>query len=576
MSDRVSRAAIRAESSSTADSDTTSQGTTKLEPNKTKAELAQTEQIQAELAQAKQAEVEVVAAEATVDDTETAELVETVEAMEGIGSSVSAAGAASSAKETGENKVGSAATATAAAAIASGEASQVARDVGDAGKKAVGSVGSEAAANTAVAETEAREKAAKPTVWQEIFSRRMGVCVVTGFASGMPLFVLINLLAAYMRKEGLDLKVIGAFSLMMIPYTWKFLWAPLVDRFELFHLGRRKDWIILSQVVLILSIGAMGFFSPKDSIGIIALLAMVVAFSSATQDIVLDAYRREFLPVNELGLGNAVFVNAYRVAGLVPGGISLIMADYVSWTVVFNFTAACLLPCLVLSIFLHEENNASAPRTLKEAVVEPFREFITRRGVGAAIFTVCFVFLYKIGDSMALALATPFYMDLGYDLTTIGIVAKNVGLWSTVGGGLLGGVFMLKLGINRALWIFGLIQMVTILGYVALAHLGQSGTPSVWLLALVLVGEYGGGGLGTAAFVAFIAKETNPRYTATQLALLSSFSAIPRTFCNAVTGYLVEGLGWENFFILCTLLAIPGMLLLFKVAPWKQSDSQGF
>lgn len=576
MSDRVSRAAIRAESSSTADSDTTSQGTTKLEPNKTKAELAQTEQIQAELAQAKQAEVEVVAAEATVDDTETAELVETVEAMEGIGSSVSAAGAASSAKETGENKVGSAATATAAAAIASGEASQVARDVGDAWKKAVGSVGSEVAANTAVAETEAREKAAKPTVWQEIFSRRMGVCVVTGFASGMPLFVLINLLAAYMRKEGLDLKVIGAFSLMMIPYTWKFLWAPLVDRFELFHLGRRKDWIILSQVVLILSIGAMGFFSPKDSIGIIALLAMVVAFSSATQDIVLDAYRREFLPVNELGLGNAVFVNAYRVAGLVPGGISLIMADYVSWTVVFNFTAACLLPCLVLSIFLHEENNAPAPRTLKEAVVEPFREFITRRGVGAAIFTVCFVFLYKIGDSMALALATPFYMDLGYDLTTIGIVAKNVGLWSTVGGGLLGGVFMLKLGINRALWIFGLIQMVTILGYVALAHLGQSGTPSVWLLALVLVGEYGGGGLGTAAFVAFIAKETNPRYTATQLALLSSFSAIPRTFCNAVTGYLVEGLGWENFFILCTLLAIPGMLLLFKVAPWKQSDSQGF
>ena len=170
----------------------------------------------------------------------------------------------------------------------------------------------------------------------------------------MPLFVLINLLSAFLRKEGLDLKVIGAFSLMMIPYTWKFLWAPFVDRFQIFHLGRRKDWMILSQVVLILSIGAMGFFNPQDSILIVAALATLIAFASATQDIVLDAYRREFLPTNELGLGNAIFVNAYRVAGLVPGGISLILADYVSWTVVFNFTAACLIPCLVLSLFLNE------------------------------------------------------------------------------------------------------------------------------------------------------------------------------------------------------------------------------
>lgn len=406
----------------------------------------------------------------------------------------------------------------------------------------------------------------------QIFSKRMGICLVTGFASGMPLFVLINLLSAYLRKEGLDLKVIGAFSLMMVPYTWKFLWAPFVDRYQIFRLGRRKDWIILSQIVLIGAIAAMGWFSPKENIGIIAGLAILVAFASATQDIVLDAYRREFLPDVELGLGNAVFVNAYRVAGLIPGGVSLIMADYVSWQTVFTFTAACLIPCFVLSLFLREQNVSNAPRTLKEAVVEPFSEFISRRGVKAALFIVCFVFLYKIGDSMALALATPFYMDLGYNLTTIGIVAKNVGLWSTVAGGLLGGVFMLKLGINRALWVFGFIQVVTILGFVLLAYLGKSGTPSVWMLSLVLVCEYGGGGLGTAAFVAFLAKETNPAYTATQLALLTSFSAIPRTFCNAVTGYLVEGLGWQNFFIFCTIIAIPGMLLLFKVAPWSAKD----
>lgn len=407
---------------------------------------------------------------------------------------------------------------------------------------------------------------------KEIFSKRMGICVVTGFASGMPLFVLINLLSAYLRKEGLDLKVIGAFSLMMIPYTWKFVWAPFIDRYEVFKLGRRKGWIIVSQVALIVAIASLGYVNPQESIITVAVLATVVAFASATQDIVLDAYRREFLPDNELGLGNAIFVNAYRVAGLIPGGVSLIMADYFSWTTVFNFTAGCLIPCLLLSFFLKEQNCSHAPRTLKAAIVEPFAEFIYRRGVKAAIFIVCFVFLYKIGDSMALALATPFYMDLGYNLTTIGIVAKNVGLWSTVVGGLLGGVFMLKLGINRALWVFGFIQLITILGFVLLARLGAHETPSVWLLSLVLVCEYGGGGLGTAAFVAFLAKETNPAYTATQLALLTSFSAIPRTFCNAVTGYLVEGLGWENFFILCTVLAIPGMLLLFKVAPFSQKN----
>lgn len=413
------------------------------------------------------------------------------------------------------------------------------------------------------------ENATKVPLWREIISKRMGICLVTGFASGMPLFVLINLLAAFLHKQGLDLKTIGVFSLIMFPYTWKFLWAPFVDRFSIFHLGRRKDWILLSQAMLIVSIGMMGMFDPKESLLIISILSVVIAFSSATQDIVLDAYRREFLPDHELGLGNAVFVNAYRVAGLVPGGISLIMADYFPWQTVFWFTAACLIPCFVLSFFLREQDISTPPRNLKEAVVEPFREFILRRGLAYALFIVCFVFLYKIGDSMALALATPFYMELGYDLTTIGIVAKNVGLWSTVIGGLLGGVFMLKLGINRALWVFGVIQVVTILGFVLLAHLGQYGTPHVLILSLVLIGEYGGGGLGTSAFVAFIAKETNPTYTATQLALLSSFSAVPRTFCNATTGFLVEGLGWENFFIFCTIIAIPGMLLLFKVAPWN-------
>lgn len=331
--------------------------------------------------------------------------------------------------------------------------------------------------------------------------------------------------------------------------------------------------MLATQLVLIALISALGFLKPQYSMGLVSLGALLVAFASASQDIVIDAYRREILSDNELGLGNSLFVNAYRISSLVPGGLSLILADIMPWHAVFTITGCALVPGFILSIFLKEPKVAHKPRTLKQAVVEPFSEFIKRRGIAAALLTVAFVFLYKIGDSMATALATPFYMDMGFNLTTIGIVAKNAGLWSMVAGGLLGGVIMLKIGINKALWLFGIAQMVTILGFVWLAHAGEEGRAGVWLLALVIGAEALGTGLGTAAFVSFIARETNPSYTATQFALLTSFSAVPRTFCNAATGFLVESLGWESFFILCTLLAVPGMLLLFKVAPWNGNGS---
>ncbi len=410
---------------------------------------------------------------------------------------------------------------------------------------------------------------------KEIFSQKMGICLVTGFSSGLPLYILLSLLSAFLRTEGVDLKVIGIFSLLMVPYTWKFLWAPFVDRYRIFGLGRRRDWMILTQVILLAAIAAVGFFSPKDSIGVISVLALLIALASAPQDIAIDAFRREILSDRELGLGNSLFVNAYRIASLIPGGVSLILADLPPCASFFMSTALFMLPGLILSLAVSEKPAAAAPRSLREAVVEPFHAFISERGLKTALLVVAFVFLYKIGDSMATALATPFYLDMGYNLTTIGIVAKNVGLWSMVAGGLAGGVLMLRIGINRALWLFGLAQMVTILGFVLLAS-RQGQSPSVWLLALVIGAEALGTGLGTAAFVSFIARETDPRYTATQFALLTSFSAVPRTFCNAATGYLVEGLGWENFFILCTLLALPGMLLLFKLAPWNREDSGTF
>ena len=398
---------------------------------------------------------------------------------------------------------------------------------------------------------------------------------MTGFSSGLPLYVLLSLLNAYLRAEGLNLSVIGALSLIMFPYTWKFLWAPVIDRYRVLRFARRKGWIVLTQLILMVSIAALGLFNPLSSIGVITVLAFITALASATQDIAIDALRREMLPDRELGLGNSLFVNAYRVASLIPGGLSLILADYFPWSTVFLITALSLLPGFLITLIMHEKPALSVPRTLKEAVVEPFHEFLSRNGVRAALLTVLFVFLYKLGDSMATALATPFYIDMGYSLTEIGIVAKNVGLWSMVLGGLAGGVLMLKIGINQALWYFGVGQVVTILGFWLLAHEGVNGTPHILFLALVIGAEALGAGLGTAAFVAFIARETSPAFTATQFALLTSFSAVPRTFCNATTGFLVEALGWENFFLLCTALALPGMFLLFKVAPFFSRSSDG-
>ena len=400
---------------------------------------------------------------------------------------------------------------------------------------------------------------------ESLFNKKMLICIFTGFSSGLPLYILVSLLPAWLRSEGVNLKAIGLFALINLPFTWKFLWAPFFDRY-IPPLGRRRGWLIISQVLLLLSIPVFGAFNPKLDIWAIAYLATVVAFFSASQDIVLDAYRRELLIDNELGLGNAVHVNAYKIAGLIPGSLSLILADRMAWSSVFMITALFMIPGILMTIFVAEPAlKDGRPKTLKAAVVEPFNEFIGRNGMQTALLILAFIFLYKLGDSMATALATPFYLDMGFSKTEIGLIAKNAGLWPSVIGGLLGGIWMFKLGINRALWIFGAVQMIAILGFAWLATVGHS---LLWLGVVIGVEAFGVG-LGTAAFVAYIAQTTHPLYTATQFALFTSLAAVPRTFANAATGYLVENLGWFKFFMLCFILAIPGMLLLLKVAPWN-------
>ncbi|MFA6920336.1 MAG: AmpG family muropeptide MFS transporter [Gallionella sp.] len=415
------------------------------------------------------------------------------------------------------------------------------------------------------------------SVWQQLFTRRMLICVFTGFTSGLPLYLLFNLLPAWLRSEHVDLKTIGLFALIQFPYTWKFIWSPLLDRYALPMLGRRRGWMVLTQLGLLAVIAGMGGFSPQSDLGTIVLFCTLLAVLSATQDIVLDAYRRELLDDAELGLGNAIHVNAYRVAGLVPGSLSLILADFLPWSTVFIITSLFMLPGIAMTLMVKEPNRAIAPKTLREAVVEPFREFINRQGWRSAMLILAFLLFYKLGDSLCTALATPFYLDMGFSKTDIGLIAKNAGLWPAVIGGTLGGLWMVKIGINRALWLFGVVQVLAIFGFAWLASVGyhsEIGALERTQLAAVIGLEALGVGLGTVAFVAFIARTTHPAYTATQFALFTSLMAMPRTFANAATGWLVEAMGWTGFFLLCAVMAIPGMLLLFKVAPWNEVAKQ--
>lgn len=434
---------------------------------------------------------------------------------------------------------------------------------------------------------------AKPTLWRSIFNRKMLICIIIGFASGLPLYLLLQLVPAWFKDFKLDIKTIGLFTLTQLPYIFKFIWAPFLDglfpeqnatkqkRFFvlafILYLGRRRSWMLLTQVLLFILILSFGFFSPTEDKIQIVFLALFFSFISATQDITLDAYRRELLNDNEQGLGNSLHVNAYRIAGLIPGGLSLILAEYLDWKLVFFITSLFMLPAIVTTLLIKEPlNYKTKPKTLDEIIFKPFTEFITRKGILNALVIILFIFLYKLGDSMSTALATPFYLEMGFSKENIGIVAKNASLWPAVFGGLIGGILMLKIGINRSLWLFGLVQMLSTLGFVWLSSYGTFNEITLTQLnqlGLVIACEALGVGLGTAAFVAFIARTTNPLYTATQFALFTSIASIPRTVINATTGYLVDYFGWTTFFWLCFYLAIPGMLLLFKVAPWHQSDS---
>ena len=385
----------------------------------------------------------------------------------------------------------------------------------------------------------------------------MAAMAVLGFSSGLPLALTGGTLQAWMAIVGVDLKTIGIFSLVGLPYTLKFLWSPLMDRYVPPLLGRRRGWMVATQIALMLGIVAMGLTSPRDAIVAMGFLALIVAFSSASQDIVIDAYRTDVLAEKERGAGTAVFVTGYRIAMLISGALALILSDQIGWRATYLFMAALVVVGMSGVLLAREPVAAVAPRSLREAIQGPLRDFFGRKG---AVSLLLLIVLFKLGDAYAGTLTTAFLIrGVGFTPTEVGTVNKGLGLISVIVGAGIGGSLMVKLGLFRSLVAFGILQAVSNLSFSALALAGKSYPMMIFAVAF----ENLTGGMGTAAFVALLMALCDKRFSATQFALLSSLAALGRVFISPTSGFMVEAMGWAAFFFLTAVTALPGLGMLF-------------
>lgn len=408
--------------------------------------------------------------------------------------------------------------------------------------------------------------APKKSLREALLNKRMLACFLTGFASGLPMYLLVQFIPAWLRSHEVDLKTIGLFGLVAFPYTWKFVWAPVMDWLVPPFLGRRRGWMLISQLALTLLMVLLAFQDPIRDLNMIVALVIGVAFFGASQDIVIDAYRRELLPDDEQGAGSAFYTHAYRLSSFVPGSLGLILAGFYPWSVAHLSIAAFMGLVILATLWIDESSKkGDEPISFRSAVIDPFKDFFSRQSINSALLILLFIFLYKFGDNMATALETPFFLDMGFSTVEIGSIAKVSKTISAAVGALVGGIAMVRLGINRSLWVFGFFQIFSILGYAALSVVGYDYS----MLALATAAEYFGVGLGTVGLMAFMARATNTHFTATQFALFSSLAALPRIAASSSTGFIVEAVGYTQFFVICFFCAIPGMLLLFKVAPWN-------
>jgi PAT family beta-lactamase induction signal transducer AmpG len=391
-------------------------------------------------------------------------------------------------------------------------------------------------------------------------SPRVATVLVLGFASGLPLALSSGTLQAWMTVAGVDIKTIGLFSLVGLPYTVKFLWAPVMDRYAPNFLGRRRGWVALTQLLLMGVIAVMGAMDPTRAPLALAAMALLLAFASASQDIVVDAYRTDVLREPERGLGAAVSVLGYRLALLVSGALALILSDHIGWRNTYWLMAALLAIGLVAAFLGPEpDEQVRPPRTLAEAVVGPLREFFSRPEAGVMLLLIV---LYKLGDAFAGSLTTAFLIrGAGFTPTDVGAINKGLGLFATIIGALFGGGLMVRLGLYRALLLFGILQAVSNLAFMVLAWAGKSYP----LMVVAVAFENIAGGMGTAAFVALLMALCDHRFSATQFALLSALAAIGRVFVGPPSGLLVDAVGWVWFFFCTFLVALPGLLLLWHL-----------
>ncbi|MBD2021799.1 AmpG family muropeptide MFS transporter [Leptolyngbya sp. FACHB-36] len=393
----------------------------------------------------------------------------------------------------------------------------------------------------------------------------MAALLFLGFSSGLPLLLTSRTLQAWMKEAQVDLGTIGWFSLVGLPYTLKFLWSPLLDRFVPPFLGRRRGWLVITQVGLLLAIVALSFQQPAQTLHLLALTALMVAVLSATQDIAGDAYRTDVLTETELGIGASTWVLGYRIAVLVSGSLTLILADVLPWSWVYRIMAALMAVGLVAAWWAPEPAvRDRPPESLVEAVYLPFQEFFQRFGVGSATLILAFILLYKLGDALVGNMTTPFLLDVGFSKTEIGTIQASTGFLATTVGVIGGGVLVTRLGITRSLWVFGALQALSNLGYFSLALLPKSSA----LLLLAINLENFCAGLVTAGFVAYLMSLCHHAFTATQFALLSSLMAAGNTLLAAPAGNVATATGWSGFFLLTLIAALPGLLLLPIVAPW--------
>lgn len=386
--------------------------------------------------------------------------------------------------------------------------------------------------------------------------KRMAVNLLLGFSAGIPFLLVSRTLQAWVSYTGGSNILVGSLAAISIPYTFKFLWAPLLDRYELPFLGRRRGWLLITQALLLLAIAALSRTEPTVHLQLTMVLSITIAFLGATQDILVDAYRRESLRDEELGLGSSVYTMGYRTAMWLTGGAALILAGKLSWNTSYLIMSSLVLLGIFATLWSDEPPpSPQRPHNVRDAIFLPLKEFFSRNG---AILILLFILIYKIGDALAGNMLNKFYADLNFSPEEVGYIAKTMGPFAVVAGTFIGGVLIFKMGINRALFIFGVLQALSTLSFVVLNEVGHN----LAIFTGVVFFEDFTAGMGSAAFMAFMASMTNRAFTATQYALLTSLMAVPRTFFAAITGFLVDALGWNGFFTTCAAIAIPGLVVL--------------